>query len=336
MAAAPVLKTWDQIKGNPGDWPAILIGNGASMNVSSTFDYKSLFDRACKLGDEHQLDDVDRALFTEIGTVDFELVLAHLRQTLLVAKVLGWDKNHTDQVEAKYNRIHHALAAAVHSVHPQYGTIGDERLKQIGLALMAYNWVFSTNYDLIAYWAAMKAGINNFYDFLAGRPCRFRPENIGKAPADKTKLLFPHGALHLYVETDGKYEGIVHKRTRFEDSGILDQLFYLPEPPLVVAEGSADDKRQVIYSHKYLTFAFEQLGKVRDQFVIFGSDLGPTDAHIVEALEPKGRRIAVSIRASAKQGQKMARIRDVLSDADEVLFFSAETHPLGDPNLNVG
>lgn len=335
MATAPKLNTWDQIKGNPGDWPAILIGNGASMNVSSTFDYKSLFDRACKLGDEHQLDEVDRALFTEIGTVDFELVLAHLRQTLLVAKVLGWDKNHTDQVEAKYNRIHHALAAAVRSVHPQHGRIGDDRLKQIGLALMAYKWVFSTNYDLIAYWAAMKAGISNFYDYLAGRPCRFRPENIAKAPADKTKLLFPHGALHLYVEAEGKYEGIVHKRVRFEDAGILDQLLYLPEPPLVVAEGSADDKRQVIYSHRYLTFAYEQLGKVREPLVIFGSQLGPTDVHIVQALEPKGRRFAVSILASPKQGQKMALIRDVLSDADEVVFFSAETHPLGDPNLNV-
>jgi hypothetical protein len=85
----------------------------------------------------------------------------------------------------------------------------------------------------------------------------------------------------------------------------------------------------------FLTFAYEQLGEVRDPLVIFGSDLGPTDAHIVQALEPKGRRFAVSIRASAKQGQKMARIRDVLSDADEVVFFSAETHPLGDPNLNV-
>jgi len=335
MGAAPVLKTWDQIKGKPGDWPAILIGNGASMNVASTFNYQTLFEQACKMPNEHQLDDVDRALFAEIKTVDFELVLSHLRQTLLVARVLGWDKKHTDQVQGKYNRVRQALAAAVRTVHPQHGKIGEDRLKHIGLALMAYKWVFSTNYDLIAYWAAMKAGINNFYDFLGGQPCRFRSENVARAPGDKTKLLFPHGALHLYLATDGKYEGIVHKRVFDQDASILDQLLYLPEPPLIVAEGSPDDKRQVIYSHRYLTFAYEQLGRVRDQFVIFGSDLGSTDAHIVQALEPKGRRIAVSIRTSAKQAQKMARIRDVLSDADEVLFFSAETHPLGDPNLNV-
>ena len=54
----PVLKTWDQIKSAPGDWPAILIGNGASMNVSSTFNYQTLFERACKMPDEHQLDAV--------------------------------------------------------------------------------------------------------------------------------------------------------------------------------------------------------------------------------------------------------------------------------------
>jgi hypothetical protein len=48
---------------------------------------------------------------------------------------------------------------------------------------------------------------------------------------------------------------MVHKRVRYEDAGILDQLHYVPQPPLVVAEGSADDKRKVIYSHRYLTFA---------------------------------------------------------------------------------
>jgi hypothetical protein len=335
MAASPILKTWGQVNGKPGEWPAILIGNGASMNVSSTFNYQTLFDRACKMINDHQLDAVDQALFSEINTVDFELVLAYLRQTLLVAKVMGWDQQHIDQVEAKYNRVRQALAAAVRGVHPQYGKIGEDRLKHIGQALMSYKWVFSTNYDLIPYWAAMTVGIKNFFDYLGGDPCRFRKENIAKAPDERTKLLFPHGALHLYVATNGKYEGIVHKRVAGEDSSILDQLLYLPEPPLVVAEGSPDDKRRVIYSDRYLTFAFEQLGKVRDQLVIFGSDLGPADAHIVQALEPKDRRFAVSIRASARQAQKMARIRDVLADADDVIFFSAETHPLGDPTLNV-
>jgi Domain of unknown function (DUF4917) len=336
VAAAQAPKNWNQIKGKPGDWPAILIGNGASMNVSSTFNYKTLYERACTLYGKDRLDDVDQALFEEIATVDFELVLAYLRHALVVGKLTGADKKYIKELEGKYTRIRRALGAAVRSVHPQYTTIGEDRLKQIGLELLNYKWVFSTNYDLIVYWSAMKAQITNFYDFLGGQPCRFRTANVDKAPEGRTKLLFPHGALHLYVETKGTYEGIVHKRVNAGITSILDQLLFLPEPPLVVAEGSAADKKAVIYSDRYLTFAYEQLGKVREPMVIFGSELGDKDEHIVQTLEPKGRRIAVSIHGAEKAAQKkMARLSLLLGDADELIFFAAETHPLGDPKLNV-
>src|ERR1700674_2100680 len=76
MPAAQALKDWDQIKGNPGSWPVLLVGNGASMNISSTFNYKSLYATACAMGGKYQLDAVDQALFDEVETVDFELVLS--------------------------------------------------------------------------------------------------------------------------------------------------------------------------------------------------------------------------------------------------------------------
>jgi hypothetical protein len=246
MPAAQALKDWDQIKGNPGTWPVLLVGNGASMNISSTFNYKSLYATACAMGGKYQLDAVDQALFDEVETVDFELVLSYLRHALVVGRLTGADKAYLKELEAKYARIRRALGAAVRSVHPEYGKIGEDRLKHIGAELLNYEWVFSTNYDLIVYWAAMKAQISNFYDFLGGQPCRFRKANVEKAPVGKTKLLFPHGALHLYVATKGEYEGIVHKRTNSGITSILDQLLFLPEPPLVVAEGSADDKKAVI------------------------------------------------------------------------------------------
>ncbi len=331
MTAALAPKNWNQVKGNPGDWPVLLSGNGASMNVSTTFNYKTLFERACEIYGDDQLNDVDRALFGEVATVDFELVLSYLRHSLIVGKLTDADKKYLKQLEDQYTRIRRALAAAVRSVHPYYTDIGEDRLKQIGVELMRYRWVFSTNYDLIVYWSAMKAGIGNFYDFLAGRPCRFRRANVDKVPNDKTKLLFPHGALHLFIPTDGS---IVNKRVNAETTNILDQLLFLPEPPLVVAEGSAADKKAVIYSHGYLSFAYEQLGKVREPIVIFGSDLGDKDEHIVQTLDPRGRRIAVSITGKDSQ-KKMARLSHVLGDADELIFFAAETHPLGDPTLNV-
>lgn len=74
--------------------------------------------------------------------------------------------------------------------------------------------------------------------------------------------------------------------------------------------------------------------------MIFGSDLGDKDEHIAQILDPKGRRIAISIHGTEKAAQKkMAWLSHILGDADEadeLVFFAAETHPLGDPTLNVG
>jgi hypothetical protein len=57
----------------------------------------------------------------------------------------------------------------------------------------------------------------------------------------------------------------------------------------------------------------------------------------VQELVPKGRRIAVSILGEGDEAsKKMALTQYVLAEAGELVFFNANSHPLGDPALTVG
>jgi hypothetical protein len=71
--------------------------------------------------------------------------------------------------------------------------------------------------------------------------------------------------------------------------------------PLLVTEGSAHDKLRAIEANDYLAHALDQLRAMDLPLVVFGSSLGPQDAHLVEAIgEHPTRPLAVSLRAGSK------------------------------------
>lgn len=328
------VKSWAEVEAqSPGGWPGLLVGNGASLNVSTAFGYPTLYQKACNLGPPRGFDAVDQQLFERFETRDFEIVLGNLRTTLQVGEILHTAKQDRQRVRERYDRVKGALVGAVQSLHPKRAAVGHDRLAAIGQALLAYDWVFSTNYDLLIYWAANEVGIRNFYDFLRGDPCRFREAN--KVPAKGTKLLFLHGGLHLFVPIQGPYREIVHKRVG-KTENILSQLGPYRDAPLVITEGSANDKLLAIREHPYLIFAYEALATFKEPLVIFGSKLGDSDGHLLDVLarQPK-RKMAISIRETgAAANSVMSRLENTFPDAT-LSFFKADTHPLGDAALRV-
>src|SRR5205823_2253305 len=119
-------------------------------------------------------------------------------------------------------------------------------------------------------------------------------------------------------------------------ANLLEQLTDQAEPPLVIAEGSPADKVEAIQHSKYLRLALRQLSEYRGPLVIFGSALGDSDAHLVDAIRPAlGRRLAVSVRGSnAEQMHLIHHFESLFEDA-ELRFFHASTHPLGAKHLRV-
>jgi hypothetical protein len=236
-----------------------------------------------------------------------------------------------------YRRIQLALGHAIRQVHPHRIQVPDACLEAIRAELTTYEWIFTTSYDLIVYWA-MGYGerYEPFIDLFGGSRLTFGPDRLireGEVP-----VYFLHGALHLMVGGTG----VTWKLRRTAMQTLLDQ-FGRPVPgdpqarPLLVTEGSARDKLRAIEGNDYLSHSLRRLRdpELELPLVVFGSRLGTEDQHLVDALnENSDRPVAVSIYPGPRSDvrRQQAEIYGRL-EAEPLLFFDSTTHPLGDPGL---
>ncbi len=322
------LSSWADIAGE-FDWQTLLVGNGLSRHIWAPFGYPTLFDHASSA----QLSDSERALFG--ATPNFERVLGDLLTAVRVCGVLGVD---TGPLYAGYQNIQLALGQAVRDVHVHRDAVPMASRVAIREAMKGFEWIFTTNYDLLIYWAMACTGrFAPFVDhFRYGGRLEFDPSRVdvfeGQIPVH-----FLHGALHLVVGGNGR----VFKLRRTLET-LLDQ-FGDPidgDPdarPLLVTEGSAEDKLEVIEGNEYLAFALEELTSNDLDTVVFGSRFGAEDEHIAAALsENPERAVAVSMLPGdredlhAQQTEIFGRV-----EVEELLFYDATTHPFGAAGLSV-
>ncbi|HTD09836.1 MAG TPA: DUF4917 family protein [Solirubrobacteraceae bacterium] len=326
------------LNGSLENWPdltasfskaALLCGNGLSINVWPAFDYGSLFDHAHNGG----LTADDLALFGE--TENFERVLSDLNTAIRVNETLSQP---TGPIYTRYRSIQRGLGQAVRVVHLIRSQVPDAMLQNIRDELLHYEWIFSTSYDLLLYWAMGCGGsFAPFVDHFRGAKLEFDPDradvHVGQVP-----VYFLHGALHLVVGGSG----VTWKLRRREIQSVLDQF---GEPidgdpqarPLLVTEGTARDKLRAIDGNVYLAHSLQKLRSIELPVVVFGSSLGAQDDHLVDAInEHPGRAVAVSLLPGTRRtlAQRQADIYARL-ETDELWFFNAMTHPLGYPSLSV-
>lgn len=326
------LSNWNDFK-NKYKWHGILIGNGASRAVWDKFNYQSLYSKAKNI--RHPLTKEDIAIFEYIETENFETILSALKDAEIICKVL---KQHTStsKIKKHYRNIKNALVYSVREVHIPYKNI-ESKLLEINKELRKYTFIYSTNYDLIIYWARMK-NYKNFKDyFFSGEKFDVTDTDVG----DKDiKLLFLHGALHLYRLQNG--ETLKRKSEKYGKK--LLQLFGTPYKrgarPLVVSEGKSKDKLASISKSNYLSFAYSQFKKHKGNLVIFGHSLNKkSDKHIIDVINKwEPRKIAISLWSEDSDDidSQQVHFRNVLKNGQsELFFYNAKTHPLGSPSLKV-
>jgi hypothetical protein len=332
LASRPLdgsLRDWNDVAGEE-DWQVLLVGNGLSINVWPPFAYGSLFDYGRGAG----LAAADLALFGE--TTNFEHVLAELGTAIRVAEILGVD---AAPFYERYQRIQGALGYAIGQVHPERSDIPDVTLTAIREELAHYEWIFTTSYDLIVYWAMGCTPTRSFEPFIDhfrwGGDLQFDPARA-EVYADHTPVYFLHGALHLVVGGTG----VTRKLRRTALQTLVDQ-FGQPiagDPrarPLLVTEGSARYKLQSIEGNDYLSHALSLLRTLDLPIIVFGSSLSPQDQHLVDALnENPGRPVAVALLPASRR-ELASRQADIFGRlaADRLEFFDSTTHPLGVPRL---
>ncbi len=344
------LPSWQTIRESFRDQAdlGLLLGNGASQALWEKFAYSSLYTIACDPQRVHPLTTIDQAFFREMNTVNFEAVLSALATTRMVC---GHLKKEFGDVDERYQSIRTSLIEAVSAIHVPFEKVAVETKRRLGDILSRYKYVYTTNYDLLPYWAMMETkDKHKCKDFFWGHDQSFDSSDAHEWNDKGTRVLFLHGALHLYHDLLGNT-----KKKVFQEDGtdLLSQFDVSGEwIPLFVSEGGSKDKLRSIRRNDYLSFAYWKFSFHRGPLVVFGSSLSNEfDQHILDAMKQwrkydnwrlgrdmPARKIAISIYPTIGSTAIIAlknRVNTELRDCD-VLFFDSTTHPLGDQSLTVG
>lgn len=323
-----VLYNWNDINNEDFRWKSILIGNGASINVWEKFNYRSIYAQASSSGSGSPLGIKDTNLFNTLDTHNFEQILSSLKTASIINQALGLPDV---EITQRYESIKSSLIGTIGEVHIPWRITPDLIISTIRSEILNYKRVYTTNYDLLIYWSVMHQ--NNpapFVDYFFTEEFDSSDTNIYDDA--KTKVLYLHGALHLYRLPNGT----TLKRKAEEKRNLLD-LFGQPYPghpdaiPLIVSEGTSEDKLTSINQSDYLTFAFNKFAEEREDIVVLGHSLSDSDMHIVEAMRKlRGRRIAIGLLPESPTNL-IAKQSSIVYKLPEALlhFFDATTHPLG-------
>ena len=322
------LLDWVDLENRSG-WQTLVLGNGLSINIWSGFAYSNLFKRA-------SLNHSACQLFSDFKTQNFETVLEALWHAERALAALEYDAG---EVTKLYEHVQSALFQAVQKVHVPWKNIDRPALKRISEAMSLHRLVFTLNYDLLTYWSAMESGPDSaIRDFFWAYQNTFDINNV-TLEEGKTCLLYLHGGLHLWQDSQSGRTG---KWTNRSGGVLLENLeanfTSIPRrQPVLVSGGTSAQKMARIRRSDYLTHALQMLSDNTSDTVIFGANFGDQDAHIFGAIDAgRQRRIAISIHPGtrAQNETAMAKYRSRFSQ-HRLVFFDSTSHPLGDRSLTV-
>ena len=323
------LEQWSDVEDDT-EWPTLLVGNGASVNLWGDFAYPSLYKRA-------NLSAVAKAVFTDLGVTNFETVLEAIHHAHVVVEALG---NTTKGIDEQYEQVRDALFGAVHGAHINWSQFTEDRFDKIAGVIQDHAAVYTTNYDLCMYWARVDAANRikkrTVIDFFWNSGYTFDLDNV--EVGRRTAMYNLHGAIHLWQDDRGDNG----KWTSANDGNLLSLAENYPAGsskwPLFVSEGSSKAKLQTIGRSPYLNFCLDSLRDNQKNTVVFGHSLSEEDKHIAAALnEGAPREVAVSIYPLNTDQwiiQEKARITELIGE-NKPRFFDSTTHPLGDPSLTI-
>ncbi len=274
FAVTADLPPWAEVAGQ-SDWTGLLLGYGSSCAVWKGFRYPSLYERACAV--THPISPTGQALFNSFQTPNFEAVLRRLRDAEVVCAALGVAQA---AISASYDEIRVGLIEAVHAVHVAWQEVPEATKLAIRNTLLSFRRVYTTNYDLLVYWAMMAGDGAGFRDYFWTDGTAFDPANT-EVWTKSTLIMYLHGALHLHKLPSG----VTVKRPA--NGNLLDTFgtpFHGSEIPLFISEGNAHEKLAAIRESEYLSFVYGQFRRHRGSLVVFGHGLGEQDDHVIWAM----------------------------------------------------
>jgi len=261
---------------------SLLLGNGFSIAADKSFDYRRLLDRA-DFGPRIRKERI-RKVFDALDTADFELVVQRLEAAAEILDLYKDDSATSPKIRRDGRTVRKALAETLAAVHPsRVGDIGDDRIDRCHDFLANFNSVFTLNYDLLLYWAINRKGRAHFKDGFR------RPEDrLIYADPDAQTVSWLHGAAHLHEESVAGDWPITVKQEWSGGVPLVDQLrddIEAGQTPLIVMEGTWQQKQRKINSSLYLSNCLSLLRDLRGTLFIYGWSMSPNDLHIRTAIQ---------------------------------------------------
>lgn len=344
--ATEVLTYQDAVAALPAGRKHILLGNGFSIACDPVFRYASLYDAAISAG----LSERAQRVFQRLGTNNFEGVMRLLEDAHWVAQAYGLLSSSDSEILKDVEIVKRTLVEAVANSHlPHSGSLSDDKKAVARAFLEPYYNVFTTNYDLLAYWVNMSAragaiwgdGFRADAEVPDARYVVFT-ERLG----NDRGLFYLHGALHLYVE-HGELRKHTWSRTGIPLTRLIAAGLAEGSYPLFVAEGTAEKKLEQIQRSGYLWYALDKFARLSSPLVVFGHSLGDSDGHIANAVADNGdlRQVLVGLHGEPKSApnqaiyastlritarrEQLARRRSRIKPIEFVFYDSATAKPWG-------
>lgn len=298
----------------------VLLGNGFSIACrEDCFSYEKLFDEA----DLSALSVAGGALFASEQTTDFERVIRALRAAARMADFYGTsDPDLARRLVDDADCLKEVLAQTLAKKHPDHvGSIERGEYEVVRGFLGNFKRFYTLNYDLLLYWALMQDGEPTVEHDDGFREDPDDPDAAWVAWNDYHQygqnVYFIHGGLHLYAE------GATLRKLTFKRTGValVEQIrSQLNEGafPLIVTEGTSEEKHAAILHHAYLAKCLRSLTSCEGSLFIHGHSLAENDQHILRAIvEGKVKALFIGVHGDpeSEKNQEMKLRAEALTAA---------------------
>src|SRR5258706_11546990 len=342
------LFNWNDISDKSCD--TLVLGNGASISINSSFNYSSLFASAVSAG--LIVPEVEK-IFKHFDTDDFEHILRIILNAHDVNLALSIEDNKTEKV---YELVQNALIQVVQKIHISYDDVFPH-FPKIANFLEQFDTIISLNYDLILYWTMLWANsrddISTYFKDCFIKNGKFESEwgwlRNRIHGRDSTLVFYPHGNLAIATNFEGETIKIIRGSKIIEVEGDIVQVrsganlmdsiqeAWIKEKciPLFVSEGKSESKLRAIQRNSYLNSIYETvLPQSHPTITVYGWSMGDNDDHILSKLVSRNsQNIAISIyKKDDDWGDKAFAMRKKvlktykqkhLDPPDEIIFYDS-------------
>lgn len=316
----------------------LLIGNGFSQAwKADLFSYGSLLEKA----NFNQLDPLVKQSFEALKTTDFEVVIRSLKDSAAILKIYDGKSDIIKKLLEHSESLKNLLIKTITDNHPDNPSqVSEYQFRSVRTFLRQFENIYTLNYDILLYWSLLHdiegESMSEKIEFDDG----FRHPDKGDDSlyvtweienTNKQNIYYLHGALHLY-ETQTELLKFTWSRTGLSLLNQIQEALNSNKYPLIVAEGTSDQKVSKIMQSSYLQRGFKSLASIKGALIVYGFSFSDNDLHVFKRVaKGKTQKLIVGIYGdpdSADNKLIMRRARELGSKRSEknkldVSFFEA-------------